>query len=146
MVLSVCLSPRVGQMRLPCRRPPSLMNRATTTFLTEARCKSPLVSLVHSPRLVLTPSNCPWSYRWITNSAEADIFLVFANVDPSKGYKGITCFAVEKEMGVVIAKKEKKVGCLYRHQLVLAFSHWESNQLAFNVCDSLVSRLHLRVC
>lgn len=34
---------------------------------------------------------------------------VFATVDPSKGYKGISCFVVEKEMGVQIAKKEKKV-------------------------------------
>ncbi|KAJ2362159.1 hypothetical protein IW150_007074, partial [Coemansia sp. RSA 2607] len=50
------------------------------------------------------------SKMWITNSAEADIFLVFANVDPSKGYKGITCFVVERDMGVVIAKKEKKLG------------------------------------
>jgi alkylation response protein AidB-like acyl-CoA dehydrogenase len=33
---------------------------------------------------------------------------VFANVDPSKGYKGITCFALSKDMGVEIAKKEKK--------------------------------------
>ena len=47
--------------------------------------------------------------RWITNSYEAETFLVFANVDPSKGYKGITCFIVEKGMGVQIAKKEKKV-------------------------------------
>ncbi|KAJ3140985.1 hypothetical protein HDU90_007007 [Geranomyces variabilis] len=47
---------------------------------------------------------------WITNSGEAGIFLVFANVDPSKGYKGITCFLVEKEWGVTIAKKEKKLG------------------------------------
>jgi alkylation response protein AidB-like acyl-CoA dehydrogenase len=46
---------------------------------------------------------------WITNSAEAELFLVFATVDPSKGYKGITCFLVEKEMGVEIAKKEQKV-------------------------------------
>ncbi|GAA5923583.1 hypothetical protein JCM3775_000438 [Rhodotorula graminis] len=50
------------------------------------------------------------SKMWITNSAEADIFLVFATVDPSKGYKGISCFVVEKEMGVEIAKKEKKLG------------------------------------
>lgn len=49
------------------------------------------------------------SKLWITNSGEADIFLVFANVDPSKGYKGITCFIVEKDMGVQIAKKESKV-------------------------------------
>merc|ERR1719198_2353578 len=50
------------------------------------------------------------SKMWITNSAEAEIFLVFATVDPSKGYKGISCFLVEKEMGVEIAKKEKKLG------------------------------------
>ncbi|KAJ3023861.1 UNVERIFIED_CONTAM: hypothetical protein HDU68_008430 [Siphonaria sp. JEL0065] len=50
------------------------------------------------------------SKMWITNSYEADIFLVFANVDPSKGYKGITCFIVEREDGVKIAKKEIKLG------------------------------------
>lgn len=48
--------------------------------------------------------------RWISNSAEAETFLVFANVDPSKGYKGITCFIMSKDMGVEIAKKEAKVG------------------------------------
>lgn len=47
---------------------------------------------------------------WITNSAEAELFVVFANVDPSKGYKGITCFLVEKEMGIEIGKKEIKLG------------------------------------
>ncbi|BGP39082.1 hypothetical protein JCM10450v2_003034 [Rhodotorula kratochvilovae] len=50
------------------------------------------------------------SKMWITNSAEADIFLVFATLDASKGYKGITCFVVEKDMGIEIAKKEKKLG------------------------------------
>ncbi|GBE78918.1 Short/branched chain specific acyl-CoA dehydrogenase, mitochondrial [Sparassis crispa] len=47
---------------------------------------------------------------WITNSYEADIFLIFANVDPSKGYKGITCFVANKDMGIQIAKKEQKLG------------------------------------
>ena len=66
---------------------------------------------------------------WITNSYEADFFLIFANVrtsrlseparmsadqivqiDPSKGYKGITCFIATKDMGVKIAKKEQKLG------------------------------------
>lgn len=46
---------------------------------------------------------------WISNSGEADVFLVFANVDPSKGYKGITCFIVDKKMGVQLGKKEDKV-------------------------------------
>ncbi|KAG0164932.1 hypothetical protein DFQ28_007291 [Apophysomyces sp. BC1034] len=50
------------------------------------------------------------SKMWISNSAEAGIFVIFANVDPSKGYKGITAFVVEKEWGVEIAKREKKLG------------------------------------
>ncbi|KAI8581855.1 hypothetical protein K450DRAFT_229549 [Umbelopsis ramanniana AG] len=47
---------------------------------------------------------------WISNSKEADVFIVFATVDPSKGYKGISCFVVERDWGVTIAKKEKKLG------------------------------------
>jgi short/branched chain acyl-CoA dehydrogenase len=43
---------------------------------------------------------------WITNGAEAGIFIVFANVDPSKGYKGITGFAVERDFpGFSVGKK-----------------------------------------
>ncbi|KAG0165694.1 hypothetical protein DFQ28_008456 [Apophysomyces sp. BC1034] len=61
------------------------------------------------------------SKMWITNSAEADFFLVFANVDPSKGYKGITCFIVEKSMGVQIAKKESKLGIRASSTCVLNF-------------------------
>ncbi|GAA5807508.1 hypothetical protein MFLAVUS_000871 [Mucor flavus] len=61
------------------------------------------------------------SKMWITNSAEADIFLVFANVDPSKGYKGITCFIVEKSMGVEVAKKESKLGIRASSTCVLNF-------------------------
>jgi len=41
-------------------------------------------------------------------SGSADV-QVFANVDPSAGYKGITCFVMTKDMGVEITKKEKKV-------------------------------------
>lgn len=48
---------------------------------------------------------------WITNANEADLFLVFANVDPNMGYKGITCFIVERGMdGFSISKKENKLG------------------------------------
>lgn len=48
---------------------------------------------------------------WITNAAEAGIFLVFATVDPSAGYKGITCFLVERETpGFQVGKKEDKLG------------------------------------
>ena len=48
---------------------------------------------------------------WITNGNEAGIFLVFANVDPSKGYRGITAFVVERDFpGFAVGKKEDKLG------------------------------------
>jgi alkylation response protein AidB-like acyl-CoA dehydrogenase len=48
---------------------------------------------------------------WITSGAEAGIFIVFANIDPSKGYKGITAFLVEREFaGFSVGKREKKLG------------------------------------
>lgn len=48
---------------------------------------------------------------WITNGAEAELFLVFANVDPSRGYKGITGFIVERDFeGFSVGKKEDKLG------------------------------------
>jgi butyryl-CoA dehydrogenase len=48
---------------------------------------------------------------WITNGAEAGIFLVFANTDFSKGYKGITAFLVDRNTpGFTVGKKENKLG------------------------------------
>jgi butyryl-CoA dehydrogenase/short/branched chain acyl-CoA dehydrogenase len=48
---------------------------------------------------------------WITNAAEAGLFLVFANSNPEAGYKGITCFLVERDMpGFTVGKKEDKLG------------------------------------
>jgi alkylation response protein AidB-like acyl-CoA dehydrogenase len=48
---------------------------------------------------------------WITNGAEAGIFIVFANADPAKGYKGITGFLIERDFpGFSVGKKENKLG------------------------------------
>src|SRR5205085_7724418 len=48
---------------------------------------------------------------WITNGAEAEIFVVFANANPSAGYKGITAFVVERGFdGFSVGKKEDKLG------------------------------------
>jgi butyryl-CoA dehydrogenase/short/branched chain acyl-CoA dehydrogenase len=48
---------------------------------------------------------------WITNGKEAGIFILFATVDPSAGYKGITAFVIEKEFpGFTVGKKEDKLG------------------------------------
>jgi alkylation response protein AidB-like acyl-CoA dehydrogenase len=48
---------------------------------------------------------------WITNGSEAGIFIVFANTDLLKGYKGITGFLVERDFpGFAVGKKENKLG------------------------------------
>jgi alkylation response protein AidB-like acyl-CoA dehydrogenase len=48
---------------------------------------------------------------WITNGAEAGIYVLFANTDPGIGYKGITAFVVEREMpGFAVGRKEDKLG------------------------------------
>ena len=51
------------------------------------------------------------SKLWITNGAEAGLFIVFATVDPDAGYKGITAFIVERDFpGFTVGKKEDKLG------------------------------------
>jgi len=48
---------------------------------------------------------------WITNGLEAGVFILFASLDPSKGYKGITAFIVEKSFdGFSVGHKEDKLG------------------------------------
>ena len=48
---------------------------------------------------------------WITNGAEAELFVVFANVNPAQGYKGITAFIIERDFpGFTVGKKEDKLG------------------------------------
>jgi alkylation response protein AidB-like acyl-CoA dehydrogenase len=59
---------------------------------------------------------------WITNGLEAELFLVFANADKSKGYKGITAFVVEAGWkGFHKGKKEDKLGIRASSTLALAF-------------------------
>ena len=48
---------------------------------------------------------------WNTNAYEAGVFLVFATVNPEAGYRGITCFIVERDFpGFAVGKKEDKLG------------------------------------
>ena len=48
---------------------------------------------------------------WTTNGAEAGVYLLFANADPDKGYKGVTAFMVERDApGFSVGKKEDKLG------------------------------------
>jgi alkylation response protein AidB-like acyl-CoA dehydrogenase len=62
-----------------------------------------------------TPQGGGWVLEgrklWITNGAEAGVYVIFANADFSKGYKGITAFAVERDFkGFSVGKKEDKLG------------------------------------
>nr|XP_046189581.1 short/branched chain specific acyl-CoA dehydrogenase, mitochondrial-like [Oncorhynchus gorbuscha] len=51
------------------------------------------------------------SKMWISNAEQAGVFLVMANVDPSAGHRGITCFIVDRDTeGLQIGKKENKLG------------------------------------
>jgi butyryl-CoA dehydrogenase/short/branched chain acyl-CoA dehydrogenase len=62
-----------------------------------------------------TPDGDHWVLNgrklWITNAREAGLFLVFANANPDAGYKGITCFLVERGFpGFQVGRKEDKLG------------------------------------
>lgn len=63
---------------------------------------------------------------WITNALEASVFIVFATVDPSAGYKGITAFIVEKGFpGFAVGKKEHKLGIRASSTCELLFDNCE---------------------
>jgi alkylation response protein AidB-like acyl-CoA dehydrogenase len=67
--------------------------------------------------LTTRASQCPDGFSitgrklWITNGNEADLFIVFANLNPEAGYRGITAFVVERgSPGFTVGKKEDKLG------------------------------------
>jgi alkylation response protein AidB-like acyl-CoA dehydrogenase len=63
---------------------------------------------------------------WITNGAEAGFYVIFANTDFSKGYKGITAFAVERGFtGFSVGKKEDKLGIRASSTAELILDHCE---------------------
>src|SRR5258708_72133 len=64
---------------------------------------------------------------WITNAAEAGLFLLFANVNPEAGYKGITAFLIERDSpGFQVGKKGGKLGtpASSTRELVLHCCRW----------------------
>jgi butyryl-CoA dehydrogenase/short/branched chain acyl-CoA dehydrogenase len=63
------------------------------------------------------------SKLWITNAQQAEIFVVFATVNPEAGYKGITAFIVERGIpGFAVGKKENKLGIRASSTCELSFS------------------------
>jgi butyryl-CoA dehydrogenase/short/branched chain acyl-CoA dehydrogenase len=48
---------------------------------------------------------------WISNAAEAGLFVLFANLNPGEGYRGITAFLIERDTpGLTVGRKEDKLG------------------------------------
>ncbi len=91
---------------------PSLASRVVGAYaLSEAGSGSDAFALTTRARdeggdFVLTGRKL-----WITNGNEADLFIVFATVNPEAGYRGITAFLVERGMGgFAVGKKEDKLG------------------------------------
>jgi alkylation response protein AidB-like acyl-CoA dehydrogenase len=63
---------------------------------------------------------------WISNAREAGLFIVFATLDPTAGYRGITAFLVEKGTpGFTIGRKEDKLGIRASSTCELIFDHCE---------------------
>jgi alkylation response protein AidB-like acyl-CoA dehydrogenase len=61
---------------------------------------------------------------FITNGGIADIYVVFASLDPDQGHKAITAFIVEKDTpGLIPGKKEKKMGIRASHTATLTFEN-----------------------
>jgi alkylation response protein AidB-like acyl-CoA dehydrogenase len=66
------------------------------------------------------------SKLWITNGKEAGVYIVFANMNPEAGYKGITAFVVEKTFkGFTVGKKEDKLGIRASSTTELLFENCE---------------------
>ena len=79
--------------------------------LSEAGSGSDAFAL--ATRAVATPDGYVLTGRklWITNGNEADLFIVFANINPDAGYRGISAFIVERGFpGFTVGKKEDKLG------------------------------------
>jgi alkylation response protein AidB-like acyl-CoA dehydrogenase len=79
--------------------------------LSEAGSGSDAFAL--TTRAVATPDGYTLTGRklWITNGNEADLFIVFANLNPEAGYRGISAFLVERGFpGFTVGKKEDKLG------------------------------------
>jgi alkylation response protein AidB-like acyl-CoA dehydrogenase len=63
---------------------------------------------------------------WITNAHEADLFIIFATVDPDAGYRGLTAFVVERDRpGLRIGRKEDKLGIRASSTCELVLEHCE---------------------
>ena len=103
---------RWGSDDLRKRYLPRLASKAVGAYaLSEAGSGSDAFALTTRAREDGTDFVLDGRKLWITNANEADIFIIFATIDPSAGYRGITAFIVERGFpGFTVGKKEDKLG------------------------------------
>ena len=103
---------RWGNEDLKRRYLPRLASNAVGAYaLSEAGSGSDAFAMA----MRATERDGDWLLRgrklWITNANEAELFIVFVNVNPDAGYRGITAFLVERSAeGFTVGKKEDKLG------------------------------------
>jgi len=90
---------------------------ATDTVSSFALSEAGSGSDAFAMKTTATPSSDESSYTingsklWISNAEEAGVFLLFANANPEKGYRGITAFMVDSSAeGITVGKPESKLG------------------------------------
>jgi butyryl-CoA dehydrogenase/short/branched chain acyl-CoA dehydrogenase len=103
---------RWGTSEQKSRMLPLLARRAVGSYaLSEAQAGSDAFALTTRAFADGNGYRLSGQKLWITNAAEAEVFLVFATVDPSAGYRGITCFLVPRDStGFQVGRKEDKLG------------------------------------
>lgn len=83
--------------------------------ITEPNAGSDVASMKTTARKVNGGYVLNGTKHFITNGGLADVYVIFATIDPSQRADGICAFIVEKEMGVQAGKKERKMGIRASH-------------------------------
>lgn len=83
--------------------------------ITEPNAGSDVASMKTTARKVNGGYVLNGTKHFITNGGLADVYVIFATMDPSQRADGICAFIVEKEMGVQAGKKERKMGIRASH-------------------------------
>jgi alkylation response protein AidB-like acyl-CoA dehydrogenase len=91
---------------------PQLARRVVGSYaLSEAGSGSDAFALQARAQLAGDHYVLDGSKLWTSNGRESGLYIVFANVDPSQGHRGITAFVVERDFpGFAVGKVEKKLG------------------------------------
>ncbi len=89
--------------------------------ITEPNAGSDVASMKTTAKKVSGGYILNGTKHFITNGGLADVYVVFATLDPAQRADGICAFIVEKEMGVQPGKKERKMGIRASHTAQIHF-------------------------